>query len=56
MSSTPIRRRREQLIDVFERVGGPVLAVERVPRETISELRVHRADGTPPIWATASIR
>ena len=25
-----------QLIDVFERVGGPVLAVERVPRETIS--------------------
>src|ERR1700681_2880806 len=26
----------KQLIDVFERVGGPVLAVERVPREEIS--------------------
>jgi UTP--glucose-1-phosphate uridylyltransferase len=26
----------KQLIDVFERVGGPVLAVERVPREDIS--------------------
>ena len=24
----------KQLIDVFERVDGPVLAVERVPRET----------------------
>jgi UTP--glucose-1-phosphate uridylyltransferase len=29
-----------QLIDVFERVGGPVLAVERVPRETISNYGV----------------
>jgi len=29
-----------QLIDVFERVGGPVLAVERVPRETISSYGV----------------
>ncbi len=26
----------KQLIDVFNRVNGPVLAVERVPRETIS--------------------
>jgi UTP--glucose-1-phosphate uridylyltransferase len=26
----------KQLIDVFERVGGPVLAVERVPREDTS--------------------
>src|SRR5579863_2968102 len=26
----------KQLIDVFERMGGPVLAVERVPREEIS--------------------
>src|SRR6202166_2042094 len=25
-----------QMIDVFEKVGGPVLAVERVPREDIS--------------------
>src|SRR3984957_9136318 len=29
-----------QLIDVFERVGGPVLAVERVPREEISSYGV----------------
>src|SRR5213080_2162772 len=26
----------KQLIDVFDRLGGPVLAVERVPREEIS--------------------
>jgi UTP-glucose-1-phosphate uridylyltransferase len=26
----------KQMIDVFERVGGPVLAVERVPRDDIS--------------------
>src|SRR5437762_1501909 len=30
----------KQLIDVFERVGGPVLAVERVPREDISNYGV----------------
>jgi UTP--glucose-1-phosphate uridylyltransferase len=30
----------KQLIDVFERVGGPVLAVERVPREDISSYGV----------------
>jgi UTP--glucose-1-phosphate uridylyltransferase len=29
-----------QLIDVFERVGGPVLAVERVPRDEISNYGV----------------
>ncbi len=33
-----------QLIDVFERVGGPVLAVERVPRETISSYGVIAPD------------
>jgi UTP--glucose-1-phosphate uridylyltransferase len=30
----------KQLIDVFDRVGGPVLAVERVPREDISSYGV----------------
>jgi UTP--glucose-1-phosphate uridylyltransferase len=30
----------KQLIDVFERVGGPVLAVERVPHEEISSYGV----------------
>jgi UTP--glucose-1-phosphate uridylyltransferase len=30
----------KQLIDVFEKVGGPVLAVERVPREDISSYGV----------------
>jgi UTP--glucose-1-phosphate uridylyltransferase len=30
----------KQLIDVFSRVGGPVLAVERVPREDISSYGV----------------
>lgn len=30
----------QQLIDVFNRVDGPVLAVERVPRETISSYGV----------------
>jgi len=30
----------KQLIDVFERLGGPVLAVERVPREDISSYGV----------------
>jgi UTP--glucose-1-phosphate uridylyltransferase len=33
-----------QLIDVFERVGGPVLAVERVPRDTISSYGVIAPD------------
>ena len=30
------------MIDVFERVGGPVLAVERVPRDEISSYGVDR--------------
>ena len=30
----------KQLIDVFERVGGPVLAVERVPRDEVSSYGV----------------
>ena len=30
----------KQLIDVFERLGGPVLAVERVPRDDISSYGV----------------
>ena len=30
----------KQMIDVFEKVGGPVLAVERVPREEISSYGV----------------
>jgi len=35
-----------QLIDVFERVGGPVLAVERVPREDISSYGVIAVDAS----------
>src|SRR5471030_613304 len=42
----------KQLIDVFDRLGGPVLAVERVPREDISsygvidiEPNTHLGDG-----------
>ncbi|MBM3770276.1 MAG: UTP--glucose-1-phosphate uridylyltransferase GalU [Acidimicrobiia bacterium] len=34
----------QQLIEVFSRVGGPVLAVERVPRETISSYGVIAPD------------
>ena len=34
----------KQMIDVFERVGGPVLAVERVPREDISSYGVIAPD------------
>jgi UTP--glucose-1-phosphate uridylyltransferase len=34
----------KQLIDVFERVGGPVLAVERVPRDEISSYGVIAPD------------
>src|SRR6187401_2451524 len=30
----------KQMIDVFERVGGPLLAVERMPREEISKYGV----------------
>jgi UTP--glucose-1-phosphate uridylyltransferase len=36
----------KQMIDVFERVGGPVLAVERVPRESISSYGVIAPDLT----------
>lgn len=35
-----------QLIDVFDRVKGPVLAVERVPRESISSYGVIAVDAT----------
>src|ERR671939_141104 len=34
----------QQLIDVFQRVGGPVLAVERVPRDEISSYGVIAPD------------
>jgi UTP--glucose-1-phosphate uridylyltransferase len=34
----------KQLIDVYERVGGPVLAVERVPRDEISNYGVIAPD------------
>src|SRR5882757_7078367 len=34
----------KQLIDVFDRLGGPVLAVERVPREDISSYGVIAID------------
>ena len=34
----------KQMIDVFEKVGGPVLAVERVPREDISNYGVIAPD------------
>ncbi len=33
------RRRCKQMIDVFERVDGPVLAIERVPQSDVSSLR-----------------
>jgi UTP--glucose-1-phosphate uridylyltransferase len=36
----------KQLIDVFDRVGGPVLAVERVPRESISSYGVIAVDSS----------
>jgi len=36
----------KQLIDVFDRVQGPVLAVERVPRESISSYGVIAIDST----------
>ena len=35
------------MIDVFERVGGPVLAVERVPREDVSSYGVIAVDRAP---------
>ena len=42
----------KQMIDVFERVDGPVLAVERVPREDIPSYGVIAIE-PPPISATA---
>src|SRR5262249_38083413 len=39
----------KQMIDVFERMGGPVLAVERVPRRDISSYGVISPDTTTPI-------
>ena len=39
LSRVPCMR---QLLDVYERHGGPVLAVERVPREETRPLRRHR--------------
>ena len=40
----------KQMIDVFDRVGGPVLCVERVPREEISRYGViaYEADSSMP--------
>jgi UTP--glucose-1-phosphate uridylyltransferase len=40
-----------QLIDVFDRVKGPVLAVERVPRENISSYGVIAVDTTVNLGA-----
>jgi UTP--glucose-1-phosphate uridylyltransferase len=36
----------KQMVDVFERVGGPVLAVERVPKDEISSYGVIAVDPT----------
>jgi len=41
----------KQLIDVFDRVNGPVLAVERVPREGISSYGVIAVDTTVDLGA-----
>jgi len=38
----------KQMIDVFERVDGPVLAVERVPVEDVSSYGIVRIDETAP--------
>ena len=38
----------KQLMDVFERVGGPVLAVERVPMEDVSNYGVVKVDEAAP--------
>jgi UTP--glucose-1-phosphate uridylyltransferase len=47
----------KQMIDVFERVGGPVLAVERVPREEISSYGViDIAPGTSSDEGTYEVR
>ena len=38
----------KQMIDVFERVDGPVLAVERVPEEDVSSYGVVKIDDSAP--------
>jgi UTP--glucose-1-phosphate uridylyltransferase len=44
----------KQMIDVFDKVGGPVLAVERVPMEQVSSygvVAIDEADGLPEgVW------
>src|SRR5688572_31582216 len=39
----------KQMIDVFERAGGPVLAVERVPMEQVSRYGVIAGDAAPDL-------
>ena len=46
----------KQLIDVFDTVDGPVLAVERVPREEISSYGVIAIEPNASTSATASTR
>jgi UTP--glucose-1-phosphate uridylyltransferase len=41
----------KQMVDVFEKVGGPVLAVERVPQEEISSYGVIAIDNTADLGA-----
>jgi UTP--glucose-1-phosphate uridylyltransferase len=45
----------KQMIDVFQRVGGPVLAVERVPRDEISNYGVI-APGSSPSDGTYEVK
>ncbi len=40
----------KQMVDVFERVNGPVLAVERVPRDQISNYGVIAVDTSARPW------
>jgi UTP--glucose-1-phosphate uridylyltransferase len=37
-----------QMMDVFDQVGGPVLAIERVPRETVSSYGIIDAEEIRP--------
>ena len=39
----------KQMIDVFERAGGPVLAVERVPMEQVSNYGVIAGEPAPEL-------
>src|SRR5919106_327860 len=39
----------KQMIDVFERAGGPVLAVERVPMDQVSSYGVIAGDAAPEL-------